>query len=201
MGKKIRKIGLIVGILSLVTFQMGTVTIWAQTEEPQVNEEGASFNNSAQAAHAETLTVAQGAAPIDSNLQSNLMKAEEDLAAAKAGGDPDAIAEAQTAYDAALAAYEVALADAITVFAVSVEEIAAMRSQGMGWGQIAQALGVHPGLLGLGHTKKTTEAAGQSESRGGGDGGGRGEGHREGRGGGRGGGQGGGHGEGKDKGK
>jgi hypothetical protein len=31
------------------------------------------------------------------------------------------------------------------------EQIADMRNQGMGWGQIAQNMGVHPGALGLGH--------------------------------------------------
>jgi hypothetical protein len=31
------------------------------------------------------------------------------------------------------------------------EQIAEMRSQGMGWGQIASNMGVHPGTLGLGH--------------------------------------------------
>jgi len=35
-------------------------------------------------------------------------------------------------------------------------EIAQMRADGMGWGEIAHALGVHPGVLGLGHSKKST---------------------------------------------
>lgn len=35
-------------------------------------------------------------------------------------------------------------------------DIAQMRADGMGWGEIAHALGVHPGVLGLGHTKKST---------------------------------------------
>lgn len=35
------------------------------------------------------------------------------------------------------------------------EQIAAMRSQGMGWGRIARNMGVHPGVLGLGHDAET----------------------------------------------
>lgn len=37
-------------------------------------------------------------------------------------------------------------------------DIAQMRADGMGWGEIAHALGVHPGVLGLGHSKKSTAA-------------------------------------------
>ena len=35
------------------------------------------------------------------------------------------------------------------------EQVAGMRSQGMGWGQIARNMGVHPGALGLGHDADT----------------------------------------------
>ena len=33
------------------------------------------------------------------------------------------------------------------------DDIEAMRASGMGWGEIAHELGVHPSALGLGHTK------------------------------------------------
>jgi hypothetical protein len=36
---------------------------------------------------------------------------------------------------------------------VTPEDIAQMREDGMGWGEIAHELGLHPGLLGMGHTK------------------------------------------------
>lgn len=36
----------------------------------------------------------------------------------------------------------------------SVESITDLRESGMGWGEIAHELGVHPSVLGLGHTKK-----------------------------------------------
>jgi hypothetical protein len=38
-------------------------------------------------------------------------------------------------------------------FNTTMGEIAGMREAGMGWGEIAHALGVHPGTLGLGHNK------------------------------------------------
>jgi hypothetical protein len=36
---------------------------------------------------------------------------------------------------------------------LSVDEISTMRKQGIGWGVIAQELGIHPGSLGVGHAK------------------------------------------------
>ena len=38
---------------------------------------------------------------------------------------------------------------------VNASEIEALRTAGMGWGDIAHELGVHPSTLGLGHGKKT----------------------------------------------
>lgn len=40
------------------------------------------------------------------------------------------------------------------VSGVSTEDIAEMRASGMGWGEIAHEIGVHPSVLGLGHTKQ-----------------------------------------------
>jgi hypothetical protein len=59
----------------------------------------------------------------------------------------------------AQAAHAQNLADAVVAndpqkhFDATLGEIADMRDAGMGWGQIAHELGVHPGTLGLGHTK------------------------------------------------
>jgi hypothetical protein len=44
---------------------------------------------------------------------------------------------------------------------VTPEDIAAMREEGMGWGQIAHELGLHPGLLGMGHTKRNNTGWGK----------------------------------------
>jgi hypothetical protein len=44
------------------------------------------------------------------------------------------------------------------------EDIAGMRASGMGWGQIAHELGVHPGTLGLGHSKTGKSAPTATEA-------------------------------------
>ena len=61
-----------------------------------------------------------------------------------------AVEEAKKAYDEAQESADEKLAE----FAgVPSEDIMSMRRSGMGWGQIAHELGIHPGALGLGHTK------------------------------------------------
>ena len=61
-----------------------------------------------------------------------------------------AVEEAKKAYDEAQESADEKLAE----FAgVPAEDITSMRRNGMGWGQIAHELGIHPGALGLGHTK------------------------------------------------
>ena len=44
---------------------------------------------------------------------------------------------------------------------VTAESIEAMREDGMGRGEIAHELGLHPGLLGMGHTKRNNLGWGQ----------------------------------------
>ncbi|SHO42766.1 hypothetical protein [Desulfopila aestuarii] len=44
-----------------------------------------------------------------------------------------------------------------------VENFAEMRANGMGWGEIAHELGVHPSVLGLGHTKIKGMKSGDTE--------------------------------------
>ena len=61
-----------------------------------------------------------------------------------------AFKEAEKAYEEAQKIADEKLAE----FAgVPAEDITSMRRNGMGWGQIAHELGIHPGALGLGHTK------------------------------------------------
>jgi len=69
--------------------------------------------------------------------------ASEDAAAIAAA--TEALAAAQANYDSAMSA----------ATGVSVADIASMRDMGMGWGQIAHELGVHPSVLGLGKAKKS----------------------------------------------
>lgn len=114
------------------------------------------FENPAQAQKA--INVAEAAAIEDDDA---VNQAISDLAEAQASGD-----------DAAIAAAEAALEDARTNAIASVSDqdladIADMRDEGMGWGQIAQAYGVHPSVLGLGnkfgHTHQNRAKADFSE--------------------------------------
>ena len=156
MRKKLRKLSLLIvilGMLSFVIFQMSSITIWAETQSVQANvdQEVANFSNPAQAAHASNLAAA--AAQNDTNVQAAftaLNEAELALQNAIASGDKKAIDEAQVTYDKAKTNAETALAQAT---GTTLSEISAMRSEGLGWGEIAHELGIHPGVLGLGHTK------------------------------------------------
>ena len=157
MGKMPRKLsscGVILGFLLFVIFQMSSVPIQAETQSPEANvdQEVSTFSNPAQAAHAENLAAA--AAKNDPNVHAAfaaLEAAEKALQDATASHNENAIALAEAAYDSAKANFEAALAQAA---GVALDEIADMRSDGLGWGQIAHELGLHPGLLGLGHTRE-----------------------------------------------
>jgi outer membrane murein-binding lipoprotein Lpp len=96
---------------------------------------------------------------------------------AEARGDEQAIERARTHHRMAQQEMEQNLAN---LARVEPEDVAAMRGAGMGWGQIAQELGLHPGVLGLGHYQKGTP----SQFGSGGKGVGLGRGHGSGRGGG-----------------
>ena len=158
----------LLGLLSITFISLGALTVTAQTdtennqdttakedtsdEDSNSDNEAPSFANPAQAQHAENLAaaVAGQADPIAQAKMDALNEAEAALADAKASGDEDAIEEAQTAYNTAKATVEETAAQTA---GVTVADIEAMRKAGMGWGQIAHNLGVHPGVLGLGHKK------------------------------------------------
>ncbi len=84
--------------------------------------------------------------------------AEEALNAAIRTGDEVEIGKAQAAYDSAKANYADAFAAAQEASRSDINE---MRSSGLGWGDIAHALGIHPGVLGLGHAKKQSQEENQ----------------------------------------
>jgi hypothetical protein len=117
-------------------------------------DDASTYNNPAQAQKAQNL--AEAAAMDDQSVKDALA----DLEAAQASGDETAIAEAEKALESALA-------DAAGVHA---NDIANMREDGMGWGQIAHELGVHPGVLGLGnrfgHTNTQRSQMGNAFGRG-----------------------------------
>jgi len=159
-------------ICSLVVF---TYHHSLATEEE--TQEVSTFSNPAQAAHAANLSeVASEALDGDvENAETDLENAENDLEAAQTAKDnaqntldnppstatPQDLADAQKALGAAQTTKDDAqnaLDKAIGELAgVSEEAIGDMRDSGMGWGQIAHELGVHPGVLGLGHTKRHRE--------------------------------------------
>ena len=89
-------------------------------------------------------------------LAGKLERVEETASAlerAEAWGDEPAIERARMHHRMAQREMEQNLA---RLAGVEPEEVAAMRQAGMGWGQIAQELNLHPGVLGLGHYQKET---------------------------------------------
>lgn len=97
-------------------------------------DETSSFTNAAQAQRAENVSATVFAA-----LNAEEQAEVEAAMAALEDGDEDNDEGAEKT----LAAH----------FGVRTEDIAAMRDEGLGWGQIAHELGVHPSTLGLGHNK------------------------------------------------
>ena len=123
---------------------------------PEDVKETPSYANPAQAQHAANLAAAAAAQP-DENVDEALSAVEEAEAAleeAEKGGIQEEIDAAREKLTIAEEVYADLIAEKIGVLS---QEISAMRST-MGWGQIAHELGVHPGLLGLGHSKKAKGA-------------------------------------------
>ncbi|MDH3327758.1 MAG: hypothetical protein OEM01_00815 [Desulfobulbaceae bacterium] len=118
-----------------------------------------SFTNPAQAQHAANLASAAASQPDEAleTLQSAVEKAEKDL---NALGEEAAEEDITAAEEKLAEAQEAYAAEISERTGVVTDEIEAMRNSGMGWGQIAQELGLHPGLLGLGHTKREKNAFG-----------------------------------------
>lgn len=110
------------------------------------------FQNPAQAAHASQL--ADAAASLGNEETEEKLaavdKANEELGKAMEAADPGAIEQAEIDVAAAEQAYADAVAELTGVIS---QDLLDMREAGMGWGNIAKELGVHPGVLGLGHTK------------------------------------------------
>lgn len=77
-------------------------------------------------------------------------KSAKALDAAVKTGNQQAIATAREAHQAAEAAAQTAMAQ---MCGVTPDNIADMRGDDMGWGQIAQELGVNPNTIGLTHTQ------------------------------------------------
>lgn len=137
-------------------------------ETGETDDEAPAFANPAQAAKAEALAEAAAEASAEANAeavaeaeqavsdaQAAVDAANDALAAAQEAEDAEAEARAQADLDRAMADLEAAqgradqaVSDAASI---SVDAIASMRADGMGWGEIAHELGVHPSTVGLGH--------------------------------------------------
>lgn len=111
------------------------------------------FDSTVQVDRAENLAeaAAQAASQSLAEAESTLDAAQTAYDAAVQSGTPEAIAEALATLDAAQTAADAAAAVAA---GISVPDIADMRDAGMGWGEIAHELGVHPSILGMGFTHR-----------------------------------------------
>jgi hypothetical protein len=127
----------------LALIGMATVADPSQAEDQGPEPERSYFANPAQQQHAQNLADAWAA-----KHEEEIAKAYAQLTEAKETGDPKAIATAE----ARLAELE-----------VSVQDIEAMRSQGMGWGQIAHHLNLHPSVLGNGSQAPGKYSAGKNK--------------------------------------
>ena len=126
-----------------------TVNMSAAEEETSI------LSNEAQVQKAENLSVASQK-EAQKTAQANVSTAQESLDSAK-----DAYAQKETqenlaTMNEAQVNLDKATEDLSNIAGVSQEDIEGMRASGMGWGEIAHELGVHPGVLGLGHTKDKT---------------------------------------------
>lgn len=129
-----------------------------ESDEPASTEEDedlvSSFQNPAQAAHASQLAsaVASAESTATEEALADVEEATEDLENAMTADvdNPEAIAKAQTALDMAEETYAEVVSN---LTGITATDIADMRAAGMGWGNIAREIGVHPSVLGLGHTK------------------------------------------------
>lgn len=118
-----------------------------------VAEEAPSYQNPAQAAHAANLSEAALASANEEVTKANdaVTNAEANLEAAEAGEIELSVEDAQAALDEAIKAQEDAAGRAMGLEDGTL--VGELRAAGMGWGEIAHELGVHPSVLGLGHTK------------------------------------------------
>ena len=124
----------------------------AQTQKAEnlavASQEAAQQKAQTDVATAES-SLAQAQQTLDSALAANTANPTETTAAQVAQAEAD-LAAAQQALDTATGALA-------TASGVSQADIDGMRASGMGWGEIAHELGVHPSVLGLGKTKAKEE--------------------------------------------
>ncbi len=142
-------------------------------EEPAEDPEEPAFQNPTQAQRAINIAEAYAAKPdpeleeamagVDT-VQNELDKAKSALAEAEVEKDEEAIKalkEKVAQLESELESAEGAVDSRISEYAdVTPEDIAQMRADGMGWGEICHKLGLHPSISGMGHTKMYRNNAG-----------------------------------------
>jgi len=123
------------------------------------------FSNEAQVQKAETLAeISQEQGQKEAlETQKNIENAEVELSIAEEKleelqqnpeATPQEIIDAQLAVDSVLTQLDAQTEKLANISSSTVEDIAQMRDEGLGWGDIAHELNIHPGNLGLGHGKK-----------------------------------------------
>ncbi len=132
---------LLLGLAAIVLAVFSTSMVSA--DEFTDNEESY-YDNPAQAAHASQL--ADEAALSDDDVQQAFDDYQEALDALGEEPTDEELAEVQALEET----YQEALSAVTGVIEADIE---AMRTSGMGWGDIAHELGVHPSTLGLGHKR------------------------------------------------
>ena len=131
-----------------VVLALSALPVLAQEmDDGEAAEPVSAFSNPAQAAKAEGLAAAATEMAEQELADAEVERAEALAAydAAVAVGDPAAIEAASANLAAANDAYAEAFAGAA---GVTTQEVADMRAAGLGWGDIAHALGVHPSVIG-----------------------------------------------------
>ncbi len=123
----------------------------------ETEEEVSTLTNQAQVQKAENLAEASqelSAEEVAKAQESvNTAQQEYETAAAALEADPEN-QELQDALSAAQENLDTATSSLAEAAGATTESINEMRASGMGWGEIAHELGIHPSVLGLGHTKK-----------------------------------------------
>ena len=168
--KKISKMNLLWSIIAFIFFFF-TVSHFdiaiSYAEAMELENEEPAFTSIAQVQKAENLAALTAEEPdeeaIDAKTEADQKKQAYEEAKQKLdtlklqNASPQEIDAAELAVEEAKKAFEEAqeIADEkLAEFAgVPAEDVISMRRSGMGWGQIAHELGIHPGALGLGHTK------------------------------------------------
>jgi hypothetical protein len=169
--KKISKINLLWSIIAFIFFYFSVshfdIAI-SYAEVMELEDEEPAFTNIAQVQKAENLSALTAEEPDEEAIAAKTEADQKKQAYEEAKQKLDTLMADQTAtqqqieaarlaVERAKKAYEEAQESAdekLAEFAgVPAEDVMSMRRSGMGWGQIAHELGIHPGALGLGHTK------------------------------------------------